>query len=874
MQAPPLEPPAAISEPPEPAIDPPPDAPSVDTETALEADDPGVDRDALLALLRDRFGHKEFRPGQEPVIREVAGGRDALVIMPTGAGKSLCFQLPALFRDGVAIVISPLIALMKDQVDSLVAAGIPATFINSSISQDERDRRLQQVRDGEIELLYVAPERFRGGHFARRLAQLNIGLFVIDEAHCLSQWGHDFRPDYLRLGQVRRDLGSPPTVACTATATPKVQNDIVETLELVNPRRFVTGFDRTNLALSVIPCRTKSDKEASLLSELARMGRPVIVYCATRKSVTRVTGLMAQHGERAAGYHGGLPADERTRIQDAFMAGRLSVVAATNAFGMGIDKEDVRGVIHFDIPKTVEAYYQEIGRAGRDGKPSEISLIYRRGDRRVQEFFIDNSHPPEYVVRSVWEALVNAGTNPVFRSHGSMAADIGSGATDRMVGASLIALERMNLLHRLPVREGTTEIAFLGGADVPTRSGLPLEVLGALRDLRRRGGHPLDANRFGPDAPPPSTDEYWPSEQVEGQAGLFGAPPEAEMPTLPGHIPVHLPTLARDLNSDRGRVAGALRSLQERGVITVSEHADRASGAKLIHSGSDPGIDFGPLRQRRMNEMWKLDRVVDLAEQEWCRRRAILDYFGESPSWERCGTCDACKRGGVMVQTPKPLVGVAETMVRKTLACIARMGNGHSASMLAKVLTGSSVAGVSAMGFDKLSTFGILKSQVSQDDILEIIRALVRAGCIVETEVTRTIRGYDRTYRVLNLGEVGARVMRQQEEGFQMVFPDVGPLATKKPPRARAASSIKSAADLPLDGMDRAVFDKLREARAALAAAEDVPPYRMGSNRLLREIAKVRPSDRAAMLALNGMGEKMWDLVGSQFLEIVQAFED
>jgi len=871
MQAPPLESPSRAVDTETAPVDT--ETAPVDTETALEAAVPGVDREALVALLRDRFGHKDFRPGQEPVIREVAGGRDALVIMPTGAGKSLCFQLPALYRDGVAVVISPLIALMKDQVDSLVEAGIPATFINSSISPEERDRRLELVKDGKVELLYVAPERFRGGHFARRLAQLDVGLFVVDEAHCLSQWGHDFRPDYLQLGRVRRDLGSPPTIACTATATPKVQNDIVATLELQDPRRFVTGFDRQNLHLTVEHCRTKADKEDRIVSELARMGRPVIVYCATRKSVTRVTGLLAARGERAAGYHAGLPSDERTRIQDAFMSGRLSVVAATNAFGMGIDKEDVRGVVHFDIPKTVEAYYQEIGRAGRDGKPAEISLVYRRGDRRVQEFFIDNSHPPEYVVRAVWEALVDAGINPVFRSYASLAADIGSGATDRMVGASLVALERMNLLRRLPVREGTTEIAFLGGGDVPTRSGLPLEVLGALRDLRRRGGHPLSADRYGTDAPPPSTDEYWPSEDVEGQSGLFGDPPPREAPPLPDHVPVHLPTLARELNVDRHRVSAALRTLDERGVISVSEQADRSSGARLIHSGRDPGIDFEPLRQRRMHEMWKLDRVVDLAEQEWCRRRAILDYFGESPSWERCGTCDACKRGGVSVQTPKPLVGDAETIVRKTLACVARMGNGHSASMLAKVLTGSGASGVSAMGFDKLSTFGILKSQVSQDDVLEVVRALIRCGCIVETEVTRTIRGYDRTYRVLNLSALGARVMRKQEDGFQMVFPTVGPDAVPRPARTRGGA-IKSAADLPLDGMDRAVFDKLREVRAALADAEHVPPYRMGANRLLREIAKARPADRAAMLALNGMGEKMWDLVGSQYLEVVEAFAD
>jgi ATP-dependent DNA helicase RecQ len=337
-------------------------------------------------------------------------------------------------------------------------------------------------------------------------------------------------------------------------------------------------------------------------------------------------------------------------------------------------------------------------------------------------------------------------------------------------------------------------------------------------------------------------------------------------------MPVHLPTFADSLDADRHRVSAALRSLQERGLITVSTHADRSSGAQLLHRDRDPNIDFGPLRARRMHELWKLDRVVELAEEEWCRRRTILDYFGESPSWEQCGTCDVCRRGGVAVMTPKPLVGDAETITRKTLACVARMGNGHSSSMVAKVLTGSGASAVSAMRFDKLSTFGILKSQVSQDETMDVIRALVRCGCLVETEVTRTIRGYDRTYRVLNLSELGARVMRRQEEDFQMVFPEVGTAArTRTLSKAPRRGAVRTA-DVPLDGMDRAVFDKLRELRAALADAEHVPAYRMGSNRLLREIASARPSNRAAMMEMNGMGEKMWDLVGGKFLEVVQAF--
>ena len=370
----------------------------------------GDGMDALHAALARWFGFRAFRPGQERIVRTVLGGRDALVVMPTGSGKSLCFQLPALMMEGVTLVVSPLIALMKDQVDALAARRVPATFLNSTLGAEEHARRLAALRAGRVKLVYVAPERFRNPLFLEALREAPLAMLAIDEAHCISAWGHDFRPDYLHLGEIVAAL--PPRVrllAVTATATAGVRTDILTHLRLGQggrepPEILVTGFERPNLCLNVTRVRSHAEKLERLL-EIVEFFRTGIVYCATRKMVERVQALLAEHGVRALAYNGAMPDAERTRVQDAFMHGHAPVVVATNAFGMGVDRPDIRFVVHWDVPGSLEAYYQEVGRAGRDGAYAWCELLFSYADVRTQEFFIESANPPPEHVHELYAAI-------------------------------------------------------------------------------------------------------------------------------------------------------------------------------------------------------------------------------------------------------------------------------------------------------------------------------------------------------------------------------------------------------------------------------------------------------------------------------------
>lgn len=347
-------------------------------------------------LLKSHFGYDTFRLGQENIIDNIISGRDVLAIMPTGGGKSLCYQLPALMLDGITIVVSPLIALMKDQVDGLIESGVRATYINSSLSAQETNDRIEDIIMGSYKLVYVAPERLLTESFFYMMKNIKIALVAIDEAHCISQWGHDFRPSYKNIPDFISRLDTRPIVAAfTATATKYVIKEIKELLNLQNPFELTTGFDRENLFYKVVKPQDRYKYLKNYIEKEFSEGSGII-YCSTRKTVDSLTAKLKDSGFSVRGYHGGMDSDTRSDIQDLFMMDKVKIIVATNAFGMGIDKPDVRFVIHYNMPKNMEAYYQEAGRAGRDGKDSECIIMYSPSDIVKQKLMISqNSTGPE-----------------------------------------------------------------------------------------------------------------------------------------------------------------------------------------------------------------------------------------------------------------------------------------------------------------------------------------------------------------------------------------------------------------------------------------------------------------------------------------------
>ncbi|MFN2568632.1 MAG: RecQ family ATP-dependent DNA helicase [Candidatus Dormibacteria bacterium] len=367
-----------------------------------------------LAVLRDTFGLPDFRPGQRDVVAAAEAGQDVLLVAPTGAGKSIAYWVPGLVvPDGLTLVVSPLIALMADQIARLTSLGIPAAAINSHVARHDQSEAQSAAAEGGLRFLYVAPERFAARGFMEFLGSLRVSRFVVDEAHCISGWGHDFRPDYRRLGDAVLACGRPPVGAFTATATPRVRDDIVTSLGMRDTVVRVTGFVRAELMLQVRRCRGEAAKLAALdevLPAPAGASQPrAIVYCGRTRSTEVVARHLKGRGMAAAAYHGSLTAEERRRVHDGFLGESVRVIAATSAFGMGIDLPDIRQVVHLDFPGSIEAYYQEAGRAGRDGLPATCTLLYNPADRDLQAFFIDNAHPPREVVRNVYRELLREG---------------------------------------------------------------------------------------------------------------------------------------------------------------------------------------------------------------------------------------------------------------------------------------------------------------------------------------------------------------------------------------------------------------------------------------------------------------------------------
>jgi ATP-dependent DNA helicase RecQ len=554
--------------------------------------------------LRQSFGYPGFRPGQERAIASILSGRDTLVVLPTGGGKSLCYQVPALMTPGLTVVVSPLISLMKDQVDALHARGLPAAFINSTLTSSQVSDRLAKAGRGDIKMLYVAPERFDAGSTAERLRAMGVSLLAVDEAHCISEWGHDFRPSYLRMRDVRERLGAPPTMALTATATPEVRRDIATQLALENPTIIVTGFDRTNLHYHVIPTRTDQEKDETLVQTLRDHDGLAVVYASTRRNVERIAGVLERARISATAYHAGLDDAHRHEVQDSFMNEHVRAIVATNAFGMGIDKPNVRLVVHHAMPGTLEAYYQEAGRAGRDGLHSECVLLHSFPDRFTHEFFIKGAYPERSVVESVYTAMQRVVDASGMTDLGSedIARLVPGKTSGRDVDAVLRILQRADAVRKESESGSSVAIRLLATPE-RIRRELPDShnpELGLLRALWRAVGARLhDGAVVALDGLPP---------------GFSGASTA---------IPL-------------------LTSLQSRQFLTW----ERIGGGMRLTNPKAPlsafPVDWAAIDRRRRADLAKLDAMQKYAYTTGCRRAFVLRYFGDEASRGTCGGCDNC----------------------------------------------------------------------------------------------------------------------------------------------------------------------------------------------------------------------------------------
>jgi ATP-dependent DNA helicase RecQ len=662
----------------------------------------------LQIALQKYFGHTEFRFGQEEIISAILKGYKAIAVLPTGAGKSLCYQLPALISDNFSIVISPLIALMKDQVDNLNRANEVAAFINSTMNFIETDEVFQKISYGKIKLLYLAPERLDNKKFADRIVELNPNFLFVDEAHCISEWGHNFRPSYIKIEEFVNYCSIRKVSAFTATATPEVVEDIAAQLSFKNPKIFVKGFERENLHLNVHLNIKKNVKALELLSVIQGSA---VIYTSSRKKTEEVAEYLNQKGIKCGFYHAGLNAVIRRKIQEDFIYDKIRVICATNAFGMGIDKKDIRLIIHYNTPGSIENYYQEIGRAGRDNKDSYIYLFYEDNDVNIQNYFISNSHPTKELLQNIYNSIcdfnqIALGSLPdheLIVDEEFISKYAGISISRGILHASLKYLENAGYLKRVSEFEKKDTIQILMDSkkiEEFVRRTSNDELKNTLLILLREFGSELFNERK--------------KVSINKLSGLLGASEDILHESL--------------TTIDNLGIISFRPSIQKETVLLT---APRTEKERLQ-------LNYKKINENYLNSKQKLDRMTDYVFTCECRFKFILNYFGEKVNEYKCGKCDICTTGSKISDSA---IDYLSELVLRTMA---EAGNSLPENSVIKIVRGER----QKESFTSFESFGAA-ANYEQNEIRLIVQNMISKGLLSRAEgknkyVEITSKGLDK----------------------------------------------------------------------------------------------------------------------------------
>jgi ATP-dependent DNA helicase RecQ len=760
----------------------------------------------LEKLLFEIFGYTKFRDPQKEIIKSILQKNDVLAILPTGAGKSICYQLPSVIMDGLTIVISPLISLMQDQVEQ-IKNKIPSAYLNSFQTYGEQQSVNTKILEGKIKLLYVSPEKFITPNFLDLLKKIKISLLAIDEAHCISQWGHDFRPSYLKISEVFEQTSRCPIAAFTATATPEVRADIIQKLNLQSPKIFVKGFFRPNIYIEVIKIRNRFEKVYDLLDSVKGSK---IIYCPTRKDTEDLNEKLVAKNFSSLPYHAGMTKDERKTIQEFFINNKSEIIVATNAFGMGINKPDIRAVIHFGMPGSIESYYQEIGRAGRDNFKAFAYLIYSSSDRKIYEYFLTNSFPDRKKILHFYNRLndflklkIGEESKKVFPiDYKQINSILGDNFPEQQIQSIIAILEKNEIIKIVSENDFVNIRLLITSYDFEKiKSNLTVNEISLIEYLFRKFGTLITKQ----------------------------------------DVRINLSNLIQETGIFRSQIEKVLDELDQSGLIEyklITFNEGFYFSKPRMHSEQLP-INFAEIEEHLARGITRLNEIENFVFSNECRWKYILKYFGEEvPDNFQCDNCDNCKASQFRIDLS------SSNIEKDILKTIKEVNGKFGTSTIIDILRGSKSKKILEYKLFNVSTYGFL-SGVDKEKIKQKINEL-----ILQDKVEKAASLYP-TLSITPKGE-------EELENLKVVELKIEP---KKPP----PSQIDLRKNLPL-------FDRLKNVRKHLAAKFNQPEFLICSDEILRELSIKMPKTKEEFYLIPNMTEKIFLKCGEAMLEEINNF--